>query len=110
MFSGTLLFIVFLVAVLSLGIAFLLDVQLPKMPWKRRALYAALGGATLPMLIPFLVVALEAGGEEEMWIVLVVLFVMTLVLAALVGFPAAYWLSKRRHLAREPARPESVFE
>lgn len=110
MFSGSFLFVIFLVAVMSLGIAFLLDVQLPKVSWKRRALYSALGGAGIPMLIPILVVIIEAGGEDELLIVVAALLVLTVVLAALIGFPAAYWLSRRRHLAREPEKPEDVFE
>ena len=106
----SILLLIGLVAGLTLGLAFILDTQATGMRWQRRALYAALGGAFVPMVPPFAVILINEGADSEVWIVLLVLLVVALILAAVIGFPTAYWFCKRRDAARNPPNPEQVFE
>ncbi len=96
------LFIVVVVAVVSLGLAFLLDTVAQNVAWQRRALYAALGGSFIPMSLPLVTLLLEIGEGPEMIVPIMGIVVMALILAAVAGFPAAYWLSKRCERARDP--------
>ncbi len=107
---GGFLFLVLVVAALALGVAFFLDTLATKTAWKKRALYAAGIGSAIPMLLPVLIVFLENGNDPEIWIVLFALVIIGIVLAATVGFPVAYWFSKRREAARGSLDPAKDFE
>lgn len=107
---GSLLFGILIVAGFSLGIALILDTQMPKMRWQRRALYAALGGAYIPMLLPIFILLIEVDGSAESMIAIIALLIGGLMLAGIVGFPATYWFCKRREAARGMLDPSKDFE
>ena len=89
-----LLVVIVLVAGLASAAAFALNVLAPKMRSKRRTLIAAFFGAMVPMSIP--IVALMFAGEsmEDAWLPVFVVVVLGVILAAAIGFPAAYWTTK----------------
>ncbi len=100
------LFVIGLVAALSIGVSFLMATTVPKMSWRKRALISALAGSFIPVLLPIVIIFLEVGMITEGLIPLVALVVGGLILAALVGYPTAYFYSKRR----EPPSELDVFE
>ena len=91
-----LVFILALIASLAGASAFAFDVMVPKMEPRRRALLAALVGALLPMLIPIAALLLDTDSVEEILLPIVVLAILGVILAAAVGFPAAYWVTRWR--------------
>ncbi len=102
-------FIVFFVAVLSLGLAFLLDVSAKKLGLVTRSVIAAILAGFLTMIVPVAGVLRVVEGETLL-VVLMPLLVLGIVLALLVGFPVAYFFGRRRNRVRsEPVKPE-VFE
>ena len=100
------LFLIGLVAALSIGVSFLLATTVPKMSWRKRALFSALAGSFIPMLLPIVVIFLEVGMMTGGLISLVALVVGGMILAAIVGYPTAYFYNKRR----EPPVELDVFE
>ncbi|MEL6876984.1 MAG: hypothetical protein AAGL68_02665 [Pseudomonadota bacterium] len=110
MMSGSFLFGILLVAGFSLGLALIFDTQAPEMRWQRRALYAALGGAFVPLLLPVIVILVAEGLSKETALVVAVLMVMGFILAGIVGFPLTYWFCKRREAARGSLDPAQDFE
>ncbi|NCP18756.1 MAG: hypothetical protein GW855_06315 [Erythrobacter sp.] len=101
-----LLVLLVVVALLAMGFAFILDVTMPRTGWKSRAIAAALLAAFLPMSLPAFIIVFTQGYEPEVAIILAVLSVGTLVLAALVGFPVAYFFSRKRAARR--AQPDAA--
>ncbi len=101
---------ILLVAALSVGLAYILDTQAPNMGWRRRALYAAFGGAFIPTLLPITAVLLAAGDETAALIAgLVGILIGGFMFAGLVGYPVAYWFCKRREKARGSLDPAKEF-
>ena len=97
-----LIFILALIAALAGASAFALDVMVPKMDPRRRTLLAAFVGAVLPMLIPIAALLIGGGTLEEILLPIVVLAILGVILAAAVGFPTAYWVTRRRERGQDP--------
>ena len=99
---GSLLFLASLVALFAFVAAYALDVTAQRVEWRRRALLGALLGGFLPMLLPIAVVLLNSGPLDDIGIIVVVLLFFAVVLAASIGFPVAYWFTRRCERSREP--------
>lgn len=97
-----LVFVIVLIAALAGASAFAFDVMVPKMEPRRRTLSAALIGALLPMLISIAALLFGAGSVEEVLHPIVVLAILGVILAAAVGFPAAYGVTRRRERGQDP--------
>lgn len=91
-----LVFMIVLIAALAGGSALALDVLVPKVQPRRRMLVASFVGALLPMLIPIAAVFFESAPLREAMLAIVVLAIFGFILAATVGFPDAYWVTRRR--------------
>ena len=82
------------VAIFSVGIAFWLSTAPRIASVRRRATTSATIAAAILTLVPIVVLATEAFGNELL-IVSVVLSVLAAFMAAVAGFPAAYFASLR---------------
>jgi hypothetical protein len=92
--AGILLLIA-LTALLSAGIAFMLFIMRPAIEWKRRALISAITGAGVPIVLLSMVVVLANGCVLEGFIAVFMMLLMGALMAAVVCFPAAYFLTRR---------------
>ena len=82
------------VAIFAIGIAFWLSTSHEPKPLRVRAMVAGGASSAILTMIPVVVVATEEFGTELL-IIAVVLIALGGFLAAVVGFPVAYFCSKR---------------
>ncbi|MEO1649129.1 MAG: hypothetical protein AAFR32_09965 [Pseudomonadota bacterium] len=106
---GSLLFGVLIVGAISLGLAFLLDVAARGLSVVKRSITAGLVGGFLPMSLPLAIVLMESSLEDS-FLVALVLVIMSLIASLLIGFPAAYFFSRKRQKARDEELDPKVFE
>ncbi len=99
-----------LVAAFGLAFALVLDFAKPAMPWKRRALIAALGAGFIPSLPAFFAIGSELGAGKEGVIALSAIFVLALFLSLVIGFPVAYSVTRQSESRHNPPVRPDVFE
>ena len=95
---------------LTIGIAFMLDIMAPSIAWKKRAMWAALIAAFVPMSLPIITILMGTGFTSVAVVPLAGLVIGTLFIAAVVCFPAAYFFCKRRAAGRAEPVSEEVFD
>ena len=88
------------VSIFAVGLAFMFDVLADKMPWKTKALRAAILAASIPMFAITTIVAVENGFDSEILVIATVLIALGAFLTAIIAFPTSYWFLKRRQLRR----------
>ena len=99
---GSLFFLGGLVVLFAFVAAYVLDVTAQRLEWRRRALLAALMGGLAPMLLPLVVIVLNSEPRSDIVIIVVALLGFAAVLAAAIGFPVAYWFTRRCERSRAP--------
>ena len=99
-------FAIGLVAALSVGVSFFLSTAAPKVAWRKRAILSALVASFIPMSLPIVVLLLGAGLSTEGLVAIISLVIGGVITAALVGYPVAYFYTKRR----EPPVDVDVFK
>ncbi|NMW31650.1 hypothetical protein HKD42_06215 [Altererythrobacter sp. RZ02] len=104
------LFGVVMIAVLAIGVAFLLDVTLRSVGWKKRSLIAGFVATAVPMMVPIGTILSTASGDGNLVILLLPLIVGIGLMTVLVGFPAAYFFTRRREQNRDAASEPKIFD
>lgn len=92
---STLLVVSVLVALFSSGISFWMVKNDSKQSAFRISTISALSSSGILALVPIAVIATEEGFTAEFFIVLVVMVVGALLMAAVVGFPAALYTTRK---------------
>lgn len=102
-------FVMAMVSVIALGMAFFLDVAASRLGLVLRSIIAAIVAGALAVAFPIFTV-IGAVDDEALFVVLLPLLILGFVLALVLGFPIAYFFSKRRQRGRDnPIEPE-IFE
>lgn len=105
-----LFFLIAIVALFALAFAFVLSVVSAGTSWRRRVAIAALGSGFVTTLPAFFAVGFGLEGSAGSFIPLASIFVLALFLSAIVGFPAAYFFTRRIEAKRNPPVEPGVFE
>lgn len=106
-----LLFLIAMIAGIAVGAAFVLEAIRPQLRWPQRAWWAALTGGFVPMLVPLVAIAANAGFGTEGVIAMVAILVAGLIASLAIGFPATYIFCRSRARARgEEGDPAQPFE
>ncbi len=98
-----------LVALIAIGMAFLLDVTMPTRSTNFRAILAACVAGFLPMLLPIAAI-LGATEGQSMVIALIPLLIGAVLLALLIGFPVALWFSRKRESSGSGSIDSDTFK
>ena len=92
---------VFLVALLTLALAFMLSKVADEMSWKRQALWATGLGAFVPMPLPIAAILFEMWWDAESMLAVLAVLIFAVILAAVVAFPIAYLFLRPRMKSQE---------
>ncbi len=103
------LFLAVIVALFALAFSFILNIVRPATSFKRRVLMAALGAGFIPAIPAFVVVGAEVYSQAEGLVAISAIFVIALFLAAVIGFPVSYFLTRRLGRGIADAPDHDVF-
>jgi len=105
---GTIIGLLVIFGLVSVGATFALHHLAWEMSRRKRLIIASLVGAFLPFSLPIFVIVVESSFDEEVIIIIWVLFIISLIAAIVICFPAVWfftrWLERRgkSEITREP--------
>lgn len=97
-----LFFTIAVVAFFAFLAAYALDFRAQRIEWKRRAMLAAVIGASVPLSLATAALWFNAGNNIDWMPVFIRVPVLGIGLTAFVGFPVAYLFTRRCERSREP--------
>lgn len=103
-------FLLAIVALFALAFAFILGVVRPDSSGRSRVGIAAIGAGVIPTLPAFFVLGTTSDAAAAGLIPLVAIFVLAVFLSAVIGFPVAYFFTRRSDAKRNPPVRPDVFE